>query len=84
MTIQNRVPISEPYFFQKNYNFLKKGVDKTKNIGYNIKRCHDRQQTSFGSLAQLGEHLPYKQRVTGSSPVVPTRLISSVGRAPDF
>ena len=25
-----------------------------------------------GSLAQLGEHLPYKQRVTGSSPVVPT------------
>ena len=26
----------------------------------------------IGSLAQLGEHLPYKQRVTGSSPVVPT------------
>ena len=25
-----------------------------------------------GRLAQLGEHLPYKQRVTGSSPVVPT------------
>ena len=25
-----------------------------------------------GSLAQLGEHLPYKQGVTGSSPVVPT------------
>ena len=28
--------------------------------------------TCFGSIAQLGEHLPYKQRVTGSSPVVPT------------
>ena len=28
--------------------------------------------TSQGGLAQLGEHLPYKQRVTGSSPVVPT------------
>ena len=27
----------------------------------------------FGSIAQLGEHLPYKQRVTGSSPVVPTK-----------
>ena len=26
----------------------------------------------YGVLAQLGEHLPYKQRVTGSSPVVPT------------
>ena len=25
----------------------------------------------FGVLAQLGEHLPYKQRVTGSSPVGP-------------
>ena len=26
----------------------------------------------FGRIAQLGEHLPYKQGVTGSSPVVPT------------
>ena len=25
-----------------------------------------------GRLAQLGEHLPYKQRVIGSSPIVPT------------
>ena len=27
----------------------------------------------FGSIAQLGEHLPYKQRVIGSSPIVPTK-----------
>ena len=27
---------------------------------------------SYGSIAQLGEHLPYKQGVTGSSPVVST------------
>ena len=26
----------------------------------------------YGVLAQLGEHLPYKQGVTGSSPVRPT------------
>ena len=26
----------------------------------------------IGSIAQLGEHLPYKQRVIGSSPIVPT------------
>ena len=26
---------------------------------------------SSGIIAQLGEHLPYKQRVTGSSPVGP-------------
>ncbi len=29
--------------------------------------------TIFGSIAQLGEHLPYKQRVIGSSPIVPTK-----------
>ena len=28
-------------------------------------------QNIYGILAQLGEHLPYKQRVTGSSPVGP-------------
>ena len=40
--------------------------------------------TGLGSIAQLGEHLPYKQRVTGSSPVVPTIICgcSSSGRAP--
>ena len=43
-----------------------------------------------GILAQLGEHLPYKQRVTGSSPVGPTfnrkRICrcGSIGRAADL
>ena len=32
---------------------------------------------SRGILAQLGEHLPYKQRVTGSSPVGPITCFSS-------
>ena len=38
-----------------------------------------------GSIAQLGEHLPYKQRVTGSSPVVPTKTdgqVAQLVRAP--
>ena len=30
------------------------------------------QATENGSIAQLGEHLPYKQRVIGSSPIVST------------
>ena len=30
--------------------------------------------TIHGSIAQLGEHLPYKQRVIGSSPIVPTMI----------
>ena len=31
-------------------------------------RCSE----NYGGLAQLGEHLPYKQRVIGSSPIPPT------------
>ena len=33
-----------------------------------------RQVVKPGIIAQLGEHLPYKQGVTGSSPVVPTKF----------
>ena len=35
----------------------------------------------IGRIAQLGEHLPYKQRVTGSSPVVPTMANESEAKA---
>ena len=43
------------------------------------------QKLRQGVLAQLGEHLPYKQRVTGSSPVGPSirsglRIMRSLGR----
>ena len=36
---------------------------------------------THGSLAQLGEHLPYKQRVIGSSPIgpIPNGHITSYG-----
>ena len=37
--------------------------------------------SNYGVLAQLGEHLPYKQRVTGSSPVGPIDLIEYGGIA---
>ena len=30
------------------------------------------EQFTYGILAQLGEHLPYKQRVIGSIPIAPT------------
>ena len=39
------------------------------------------KHVGHGSLAQLGEHLPYKQRVTGSSPVAPTMRKWLSGRA---
>ena len=51
----------------------------------------------YGILAQLGEHLPYKQRVIGSSPIGPIsyvkkyrlfgfiiRRCGSIGRAADL
>ena len=40
----------------------------------------------IGDLAQLGEHLPYKEGVGGSSPSISItyRDISSVGRATGF
>ena len=34
----------------------------------------------YGILAQLGEHLPYKQRVIGSSPIGPTCRRGGTGR----
>ena len=48
---------------------------------YIIRAARETDAEERGSIAQLGEHLPYKQRVTGSSPVVPTitRPGSSVG-----
>ncbi len=65
---------------------LEKKIEKIqKNKGKRLTRRHRysiinfvacgniRRRTSrCGSIAQLGEHLPYKQGVTGSSPVVPT------------
>ena len=49
-------------------------IDKTAISRYDITRRRGRgaMRQRLGSIAQLGEHLPYKQRVTGSSPVVPT------------
>src|SRR5262245_42519347 len=37
-----------------------------------------RADLGFGRIAQLAEHLPYKQGVTGSSPVSPT-ICESIG-----
>ena len=37
--------------------------------------------TLYGVLAQLGEHLPYKQGVTGSSPVGPIFFYKNIDAA---
>ena len=48
------------------------------------RRYHFFCKKLFGSIAQLGEHLPYKQGVTGSSPVTPTNrgLVVQLVRMP--
>ena len=43
-------------------------VDIRVKKSYNYLRCTSKY---YGILAQLGEHLPYKQRVIGSSPIGP-------------
>ena len=52
--------------------FLKKGLTNSCKWFIINKSPRYRLAVVSGSIAQLGEHLPYKQRVTGSSPVVPT------------
>ena len=48
---------------------------------YTIKAgCEMDNPLSNGILAQLGEHLPYKQRVIGSSPIGPISLSVSAYR----
>ncbi len=50
-------------------------------------RCILGYAVKYGILAQLGEHLPYKQRVIGSSPIGPIETIcrcGSIGRAADL
>ena len=69
-------------FLQK----FEKTVDKRATFVYYISRRRARHKKAMrrcqpGSIAQLGEHLPYKQRVTGSSPVVPTMLFASVAQS---
>ena len=48
--------------------------------GFPFVKAGHRRSCLIGGLAQLGEHLPYKQGVTGSSPVtsIPEPLAQSV------
>ena len=47
-----------------------KGAD-CKSVAFRFGGPNPPPSTCYGVLAQLGEHLPYKQGVTGSSPVRP-------------
>ena len=60
-------------FFGKNKKIKQKRLISAIECGTIIKQV--------GSLAQLGEHLPYKQRVGGSSPSISTNTVRIVDYA---
>ena len=41
-----------------------------------MRETQTKRRVAVGSIAQLGEHLPYKQEVIGSSPIVPTKYLA--------
>ena len=53
---------------------LQKSVDILRFILYTSLSRVTKETRIYGILAQLGEHLPYKQRVIGSSPIGPILL----------
>ncbi len=56
--------------FEKVVDAMKKDVDFPRNQCY-TNEVGWRNDKIYGIIAQLGEHLPYKQRVIGSSPIGP-------------
>ena len=60
----------------KNVEKVENSIDNLKVNSIIIKQVVVEKiaASNYGVLAQLGEHLPYKQRVTGSSPVGPIDL----------
>ena len=69
----------QPFFiYTLRKNIFKKSQKNSKKLLTNKKTADiiyklSARQRENGSIAQLGEHLPYKQRVIGSSPIVSTR-----------
>ena len=62
---------TKKHIFFKKLKKVKKTVDTSHKPLYNSKASCASDSQVYGILAQLGEHLPYKQRVIGSSPIGP-------------
>ena len=69
-----RIPVGSPQ--SKSLRLMEESCNSTK---YRRTKSEDYKKFCeyclYGSIAQLGEHLPYKQGVTGSSPVTSTKFI---------
>ncbi len=56
-----------------------KGAD-CKSVVFRLRWFESSFLHQNGRIAQLGEHLPYKQEVTGSIPVVPTIFFAGIAQ----
>ena len=66
-----RIPVGSPQ--SKLLRLMEESCNSTKYRGTKSEYCKKFcEYCLYGSIAQLGEHLPYKQGVTGSSPVTST------------
>ena len=68
--------VGEKYCAKIKSIFLKKLLTNDSRCGiiYIVAEIKRRRHQADGSIAQLGEHLPYKQRVIGSSPITSTNM----------
>jgi hypothetical protein len=73
-----QIPLSPPFSNQDMNNKRPVGqAVKTPPFHGGIRGSNPLRVTIFGGLAQLGEHLPYKQGVGGSIPSSSTREVFS-------
>ena len=74
--------MNEKYIFLKKIKKLKKLLTFVCRGVILSKQANQRQanKITYGVLAQLGEHLPYKQRVIGSSPIGPIHYQFNMAR----
>ena len=77
-SIIRRLCVNE--LFKKKFNNFFKNLLTILPPQYIIIKSVGVKALRYGILAQLGEHLPYKQRVTGSSPVGPIYSYADVAQ----
>ena len=60
-----------------SYRVRLQGSKGKPNLLFNFQGLSEKQlnstETNYGGVAQLGEHLPCKQRVMGSNPIISTK-----------
>ena len=77
--IQGHTPVSKGSRLELLFNF--EGFGSGRRDREELTR-EEAVGTKNGGVAQLGEHLPCKQGVMGSNPIISTRMVKDEGEAP--